>query len=66
VIGDSAASSFAAVGFDAALLLGALGYLLGGGEPGDPLFVTCHCDRPECSGVRRVRGYRPERDGLER
>jgi hypothetical protein len=65
VIGESVVS-FAAVGFDAVLVLGALGFLLGGGEWDEALFVTCHCDRPDCSGVRRVRGSRPEREGSGR
>lgn len=52
--------SLAASGFDAALLLGAVGFLLerSGGEHPRPVielrFIACHCDRPGCSGVRRT------------
>lgn len=56
-------ASLAATGFDTALLLGVVGYLLGrsGGESSSEpelvglRFVPCHCDRPQCSGVRRLR-----------
>lgn len=57
----SAVLPLAMVGIDAALVLGALGFLFspsGGDRSANVVelrFIRCHCDDPKCAGVRRVR-----------
>ena len=61
MIGDPVVS-LAAMGFDASLLLGSVAFLFRAAGDGESVstesaelrFIACHCDRLECSGVRRV------------
>lgn len=51
----------AVVGFDAALLLSAVGFFMNpvrvdaGADVAELRFVRCRCADPKCAGVRRVR-----------
>ena len=53
--------SLAVVGFDAALLLSAVGFFMnpvrvdGRAGVAELRFIRCHCTDPKCAGVRRVR-----------